>query len=236
MYYGTEFPELVGAYVYGDYETGKIWAIKHDGKKILWQRELADTTLRITCFSEDDHGELLIADQQTNGESGFYRLERNPVAEREVPFPQLLSETGLFVSTADHKVHPGVMPYSISAPGWNDGAVATRYLAIPAEPREDGTWKTPLLDWDSSGGWTCPDGTVLVQNLALETEPGNPLSRRWVETRLMTRQNTEWEGYSYLWNEEQTDAELVGKMGATVKFMIGQDPGQAPTHVACSQS
>jgi len=224
VYYGTEFPELVGAYVYGDYETGKIWAIKHDGEKILWQRELADTTLRITCFSEDDHGELLIADQQTNGESGFYRLERNPVTESDVPFPQLLSETGLFVSTAEHKMHPGVIAYSINAPGWHDGAVATRYLAIPAEPREDGTWKTPLLDYRSWGAWMCPDGTVLVQNLALETEPGNPLSRRWVETRLMTRQNTEWEGYSYLWNQEQTDAQLVDKMGTTIKFMIGQDP------------
>ncbi|MCH2183817.1 MAG: PQQ-dependent sugar dehydrogenase [Mariniblastus sp.] len=224
VYYGTEFPELVGAYIYGDYETGKIWAVKHDGDKILWQRELANTTLRIACFSEDDHGELLIADQQLNGESGFYRLRRNQTAENTVPFPQRLSETGLFVSVAEQKTQPGVISYSINAPAWNDGAVATHYLAIPAQLQKDQTWKTPLPDWRSSGAWEFPDGTVLVQNLALELQPGSPASRRWVETRLLTRQQTEWEGYSYLWNQEQTDAQLVGKMGATVQLPLGQGP------------
>ena len=31
-----------GAYIYGDYSTGRIWAMKHDGTKPVWHKELAD--------------------------------------------------------------------------------------------------------------------------------------------------------------------------------------------------
>src|SRR6185295_12509929 len=34
-----------------------------------------------------------------------------------------------------------------------------------------------------------------------------------IETRLLTKQAGEWVGYSYLWNKEQTDAELVPAEG-----------------------
>ncbi len=34
VYHGEKFPELQGAYIYGDYSTGKIWGVKHDGTKI----------------------------------------------------------------------------------------------------------------------------------------------------------------------------------------------------------
>jgi len=233
VYYGADFPELVGAYIYGDYETGKIWAVKHDGEEIVWHRELADTTMRITCFAEDEHGELLITDQQSKDEGGVYRLQRNPIPDNDIPFPQWLSETGLFASTAEHQMQPGVIGYSVNAPAWHDGALATRYLAMPAEQQPDGSWRIPTFDFHPSSSWQFPDGTVLVQSLALEMEPGNPASRRWVETRLMTLQNTEWEGYSYIWNEDQTDAQLVDKMGTTVQLAVGkgEDSRQRMWHV-----
>jgi hypothetical protein len=47
VYYGSKLPELVGAYIYGDHSTGKIWAIKHDGTKVVWHKQLADTTFNI---------------------------------------------------------------------------------------------------------------------------------------------------------------------------------------------
>ena len=33
--------------------------------------------------------------------------------------------------------------------------------------------------------------------------------RKRIETRLLTRQQKEWVGYSYVWNDEQTEATLV---------------------------
>jgi hypothetical protein len=52
-----------------------------------------------------------------------------------------------------------------------------------------------------------------VKSFALETEEGKPESRRWVETRFLTKQGKEWFGYSYVWNDEQTDAELLDEKG-----------------------
>ncbi len=62
MYRGKQFPELTGAYVFGDFGTGRIWAAKHDGSKLEWTRELLDTPLAITHVSADAAGELPIAD------------------------------------------------------------------------------------------------------------------------------------------------------------------------------
>ena len=68
VYYGQRFPELRGAYIYGDYSTGKIWAARHDGTRLLWQKEIADTTLQITCFGTDSRGEILIVDMKDKDE------------------------------------------------------------------------------------------------------------------------------------------------------------------------
>jgi glucose/arabinose dehydrogenase len=62
VYYGRRFPELRGAYIYGDYSTGKIWAAQHDGTRLLWHREIADTQLQIVCFGADVSGEIVIVD------------------------------------------------------------------------------------------------------------------------------------------------------------------------------
>jgi hypothetical protein len=47
VYRGTKLPELVGAYIYGDYSTGHIWAVKHDGTRILWHKKIAVTTIKL---------------------------------------------------------------------------------------------------------------------------------------------------------------------------------------------
>ena len=57
VYYGSKFPSLHGAYIYGDYSTGKIWAGKHDGTKVVWHREITDTTMQITSFGIDPDGD-----------------------------------------------------------------------------------------------------------------------------------------------------------------------------------
>ena len=36
VYRGKALPEIAGAYVYGDYSTGHIWAVRHTGKEIAW--------------------------------------------------------------------------------------------------------------------------------------------------------------------------------------------------------
>ena len=197
VYYGTRLPELEGAYVYGDYSSGTIWGARHDGNRLTWHKGLARTQLQIAAFAVNHHNELLIVDHG----GGIYRMARAP--ERPRPeFPKSLSETGIFVSTKDHQVHSGVLPYSVIAPGWADGADIQRFIGLPGENRIDLT----------NGGWGFPDGTVLMQTLSLR-DPAQ--THRRIETRLLTRQAGQWAGYSYRWNDAQTDATLVDRNGDT---------------------
>ena len=57
----------------------------------------------------------------------------------------------------------------------------------------------------------------------METEAGVATSRRWVETRLLTLQRGNWGAYSYLWNDEQTDATLVQETGVTKTVEVRED-------------
>src|SRR5207302_9720400 len=92
-------------------------------------------------------------------------------------FPRRLSASGLFQSVKGHIVQPALIPYSVNAPLWSHGAYKERYLALPgADPR---------IDFVRGRSWTFPDQTVLVKSFALETEEGNPASRRWIETRFL---------------------------------------------------
>ena len=137
-------------------------------------------------------------------------------------FPKKLSESGLFQSIRNHEMVEGVIPYSVNAPFWSDQSFKVRFIALP---EFDSEGKPTFIDYSSSKSWTFPNGTVIVKSFALEMEHGNPQSKQWIETRFMTRQEGEWAGYSYLWNKEQTDADLVESAGRDVSFQIA-DKGE----------
>ncbi|MDX1968366.1 MAG: PQQ-dependent sugar dehydrogenase [Planctomycetaceae bacterium] len=207
VYYGSKLPELQGAYIYGDYSTGRIWGLRHNGARVTWHQELVDTPLSIVGFVETPGGELAVIDQHT----GFYRLEPSPPPIDLPPFPTRLSETGLFASVNEHSMAEGIVPYSVNSPLWSDGAHKERFLAIPGAEQ---------IEFTPSRPWKFPEATVLVKTFSLEMEAGKAESRRRIETRLLTLQQKEWIGYTYAWNAEQTDAVLVEKGGRDETFTI----------------
>jgi uncharacterized repeat protein (TIGR03806 family) len=213
VYRGKRLPELVGAYFYGDWSTGRVWGIKHDGTKAIWHREMVDTPFNITGFGTDHAGELYVIDQKT----GFYRLEPTTKADQSSqPFPTRLSQTGLFASVAGHKPHPAALVYEVIAPQWADGATIERFAAFPGLERIE---QKPQQN--AGGAWTFPNGSVMVQTLTLEHfAESSKSSRKRIETRLLVRQQGEWTGYSYRWNPAQTDAELVGANGTAETFEV----------------
>jgi uncharacterized repeat protein (TIGR03806 family) len=221
VYYGEKLPELRGAYIYGDWSTGKIFGIKHDHGRVTWHRELATTTLQITGFGLDSKGELLIAD---HGGGAYYRLEPTPHQEQPARFPTKLSETGLFVSVPEHRLHPALIPYSVNAPLWSDGADKERFIALPGLTQ---------IEFTPAHGWNFPEGTVLVKTFSLEMAADG---KRRIETRLLTKQQGQWYGYSYLWNSAQTDAELVAAEGADRDYQMRGGRKQTwhyPSRVEC---
>jgi uncharacterized repeat protein (TIGR03806 family) len=240
VYRGKRLPGLHGAYVYGDFATGKIWGAKVEGGRVLWHKELASSQLSITAFALDADGEMLIADHIGSPEGGFYTLVPNDRPDTSSKFPRKLSETGLFASVKEHRLADGLIPYSVNAQLWSDGARKERALYLPptAEtvgppsnssrpPRTvPGTVEPARIDLTDTNGWNFPERTVLVKSFALERKAGDPRSRRWIETRLLTRQGGEWVGYSYRWNEEQTEALLVAKEGQDRTFEVQSPRGE----------
>ncbi|MEX0819943.1 MAG: PQQ-dependent sugar dehydrogenase [Pirellulaceae bacterium] len=219
VYHGSKHPELQGAYIYGDYSTGKIWGAKVDGREVVWHQELADSTLAIAAFGSDADGELLIVDYRGNHDGGFYSLELNDTDDRSGEFPKLLSQTGLFASVRGHQLAAGMIPYSVNAPLWSDGALKDRYIYLPPTTGAGEDEKPATITMTNKWGWNFPDRTVLVKSFAFETA-GEANARRWIETRLLTKQHGEWVGYSYAWNDEQTEATLVAAEGLDREFAV----------------
>ena len=60
VYRGSRLPSLYGAYVYGDFCSGKVWALRRDGVKVTEHIELVDSHLNISSFGEDPSGGLYI--------------------------------------------------------------------------------------------------------------------------------------------------------------------------------
>jgi uncharacterized repeat protein (TIGR03806 family) len=217
VYHGQQLPELVGAYIYGDYDTGRIWMLRFDRKdnKVTEHRELVDSNLRLVGFAEDRAGELFLLDHMSGQIS---RLVPNP-ARSTGEFPRTLSATGLFASVIEHVPAPGLIPYSVIAPQWCDGATKDRYLGIPGDAQiEFETGIYPKRAPGAPPGWKFPHGTVLVETISLELEQGNSQSRRRLETRILHHERVAgdedvgdqlWQGYTYLWNDQQSDAVLL---------------------------
>ncbi len=221
VYTGSALPELRGAYLYGDYSTGRIWGIRHDGSRVTWHELIADTPLNITGFGLDSHGELLICDHQPGDKGGFYRLVPTPpVSADQPPFPRTLSESGLFADVSRHRMVEGVVPYEPASPLWSDGTFKARFFALPPATTKAGEIVPATIGVTNGRGWNFPDGTVLVKSFAIDEVEGDPSTRRWIETRFMLKEQGEWAGYSYEWNDEQTDAVLVAAAGKDRDFTI----------------
>ncbi len=58
VYRGAKLPELSGAYIYGDFVAGKIWALRYDGQAAPKNSLLSDTNLNISSFGVDKDGEI----------------------------------------------------------------------------------------------------------------------------------------------------------------------------------
>lgn len=229
VYRGTRLPELQGAYIFGDYDTGKVWALKYETGKVTKNWQLADTQIRIVAFGEDAAGEIYLLDF-IGGR--LHQLVPAP-RSREKPtdkFPTKLSETGLFASTKDHTPAPGLIPYSVNAALWSDGAAKERFIALPGNSQIE--FETEVYPQGAPGappGWRFPPDTVLVKTFSMEMEAGNPASKRRLETRLLhfkPMPGTDevggqfWRGYTYVWNDEQTDAELLAAEGLSQPLKI----------------
>ncbi len=228
VYRGKRLKELAGVYLCGDWVTRKVWGTRFDGDKIVWHKELAAGKERVVAFGEDHDHEIYIVNHDLKG--SIHRLEPNAAKDFSATFPKKLSETGLFASVKDHAVAAGVVPFSVNAELWADHATAERFVALP------GTSTVKIYDsrppWPEYAGEVfAPKDGVLAKTISLEMERGNPQSRRRLETQILHFDGATWNAYTYAWNDEQTDATLVGAKGMERTFTIvdAKAPGKKRT-------
>lgn len=75
VYRGSRTPLLEGYYLYGDYISGKLWALKYDrqNRRVLENREIAWLNLPVFTFGQTDDGEVLMSTMTGGGR--IYRFE-----------------------------------------------------------------------------------------------------------------------------------------------------------------
>lgn len=180
VYRGATLPSLDGKYVYGDFGSGRIWAVDRDESGAPVATKLADSALKISTFGQDDAGEVYVADY------GSGTIKRIVPAGAAAPASGgLLSETGCLDSAK-------AIPYTVASQLWSDGADKERWLFL-------GEGKIGVA---ADGDFDIPPGSVAVKTFAL--------AGKRIETRLLARYaDGSWGGFSYEWNDAQTDATLL---------------------------
>ena len=221
VYHGESIEGLDGTYLYGDYLSGRIWGVFYD--EVTGESEdrilLDDAGVYISSFGQGHDGEMLIIAYNRNGEGVGHLLRIVPAGDPppDVDFPELLSETGCVDPADPTRVSDALIPYDLNVPFWSDGARKARWFAVP-----DGT----TIGVTDDGDLDLPNGSVTMKSFWL--------GGRLVETRLFVRHDDGgWAGYTYAWNEEQTDATLVPASGSTVE--VGDQTWIFPSRGECLQ-
>ncbi|MEL7369928.1 MAG: PQQ-dependent sugar dehydrogenase [Myxococcota bacterium] len=180
-----------GRYLFADVLSGNVWF-----------RDDAYTAEEVDVSGEQEQ------DLAFSFPYGFVEDEQNEIvalvgdpADRAIrpatpgtPLPTLLSQTGCVDPSDPSQPASGLIPYGVEVPLWSDGAVKTRYLALP-----EGT-QIGVMD---DGDLDLPIGAVAVK---VFRTPAN----RLLETRLMVRHDDGgWAGYTYVWRDDQSEADLA---------------------------
>ena len=220
VYHGSRFPELDGAYIFGDYGSttpGNFWALRYDGTNVTaWSQLFTDPG--VAAFGIDpSNGDVLYADVN---EGRIKRLVR--VVTAGAPVPPTLADTGAFTNLTTLTPHAGVVAYDVTVPQWADNAIMTRWFCI--------TNPSARFTFRATNFWTLPSATVWIQHFDLELTNGVPGSRRRLETRFLVRDATATGAYgvTYRWSNPPTNAVLVDEAGMDENFTI-QDGGMVRT-------
>jgi uncharacterized repeat protein (TIGR03806 family) len=114
------------------------------------------------------------------------------------PLPSL-SEYGFFDSPlADLHPREKVLPYEPITSLFTDYAFKKRFVWMP-----DGQ----VADIDEEGEVLFPEGSVLIKHFYYPADFSRE-NENWdlLETRLLVKSGEEWKAYSYVWNENDSDA------------------------------
>lgn len=126
------------------------------------------------------------------------RATAQTATEAQAPVaPRFLTDTGLYADATALKVDPRNRRFSPQYPLWSDGATKRRWVQLPAGSK---------IDVSELEKWELPVGTKFWKEFSF--------NGRRVETRFLWRVSKDrWVFASYVWNEQQTNAERAAEEG-----------------------
>ena len=194
VYHGTRFPELAGAYIYGDYQTGTVWSLRARGDAVVEHRELARTPLHLVAFGEDREGELYLLDHDRTHQ--IYRLVRNPAAKGRATSPGGSARPGC-------SPRPATIGRPRSDPLCRQRRALGRRRDGRAVPRGARRGPRPPR---RARQLAIPRGLRAGPHRLRRGRRLSHRARRRVETQLLHFQDDAWRPYSYVWDDDQADA------------------------------
>lgn len=225
VYRGNRFSQLYGAYIFGDYGSGNLWALRLNpqGKGVV---ELLTTDPGISAFGVDpSNGDILVCDV---GDGRIRRLAYSASGPSGTPIPPTLAETGAFSDLASLTPEAGIVPYDVNLPFWSDGATKSRWFSIPDA--------TNTFTFNATNTWLTPTGAVWIKHFELQMTNSDPASARRLETRFIVRNTNGVYGVTYRWTnqtsavlvpEEGLDEPLTISDGATVRTQVWHYPSRS---------
>ena len=209
VYRGKKVPDLVGKYVYGDFNTGRIWAVDSGGAVRLL---VESSGLKIPTFAQDAEGEVYVADYVTGQVQQLLTASESAVV---AGLGATIGETGCLDPATPDAPPSGAVRYTVNAPLWSDGADKDRWLYVPKDTK---------IGVGPDGDFDVPPGSVAVKTFSI--------GKKRIETRLFVRyEDATWAGYSYEWNDAQTDAVLLTE--AKTKPLEGGGSWYFPSRAEC---
>lgn len=137
---------------------------------------------------------------------------------------RLLSAYGLFADAPAQNPSQGVLPYDLKVPLFTDYAEKYRFVYVP---------KGQPASYHRQEAFEFPVGSVLVKTFAYPADLREPdADIRLVETRLLIHQEGGWNAWTYVWNDEQTDASLkvAGKV-LPIEFVDREGQNQSIDYI-----
>lgn len=208
VYRGQDYASsLGGKYIFGDHNTSRIWSLTRNPDGTVTREELV--TLQpsgpgpkrgLSGFGEDADGEIYALSLAGTNQDGGKLLRLQGVGSNVPDPPALLSQTGTFTNLTSLTPRAGLIPYTVNAPLWTDGADKLRWIALPNDGNPNSI--DEQIVFSENGNWVFPQGTVIVKQF-------NLLGRK-METRFLIHgDDGKYYGLTYRWRDDQSDADLL---------------------------
>ncbi len=166
IYRGYRRPEFEGAYIYGDYCTGKIWLLRYEGGQVTEDSLLINAPFSVSSFGVDGDGEIYICNYNGNIQRFVGARLNDPPAAFNLTLPAndstVVTASGLEPSV-EFSWEPSIDPdadtvvyvlqidttATFDSSVRRDSSVGTstsHIVVLPSEP-ETYYWRVLAMDW-----------------------------------------------------------------------------------------